>query len=247
MNSEHLIYIPRRAKIGITLLAVFVFLISVSIVFLSIFTKADAGLVSASLTLAQTCAAGLSVIALIFYTKLSVSVGFLRDRTASYLVKEIPEAFRIIDYNEPGFQELTDFYFPKKLNSNVKILIRYNDRNHYCQYRISAYGLEQRLYVQVNVKRIVISYFIDERIIKDSDIKSRIDYVTNAAEIAGYSFKYESIHDSAENSVTTQLRLFRTLSDEFLMNSGERLYIANDLASMTRALIRALPNGATVQ
>lgn len=241
MNSEHLVYIPRRAKIAITVLAVVIFAISVSIVVFSLLTKADVGLVTTSLTLAQTCAAGLSVIALIFYTKFSVSVAFLKERTASYLVQEIPDAMRIIAYDEDGFRELTSHYEPKPVSSNTKIFIQYNEGNHYCQYRVLAYGIDQRIYVQVNVKRMVVSYFLDSKAVEDAEIKLRLDYVVKAAEAAGYTYKYEQVHDSADRSVTTQLRLFRSLQDEFLMNSGERLYVANDLASMTRALIRALP------
>lgn len=241
MNSEHLVYIPRRSKIIITILAILIFFISISVVLFSLVNKVDSGLVTTALTLAQTCAAGLSVIALIFYTKFSVSVPFLRERTSSYLVREIPHALQIVDYAEDDFQELTASYVPKPVSSKTKILIKYDEGNHYCQYRILAYGVDQRLYVQVNVKRMVVSYFLSTVTVDDEELRRRLEYVVQAAETAGYTFKYEQVHDSADKSVTVQLRLFRSLPDEFLMNAGERLYVANDLASMTRALIRALP------
>lgn len=125
--------------------------------------------------------------------------------------------------------------------SKTKVLIKYDGGNHYCQYRILAYGIDQRIYVQVNVKRMVVSYFLDAKAVDDAEIKKRLDYVVTAAETAGYTYKYEQVHDSADGNVTVQLRMFRSLPDEFLVNAGERLYIANDFASMTRALIRALP------
>jgi hypothetical protein len=241
MNSEHIVYIPRRAKVIITVLAFFIFLLSISVVLFSLLTGVDASLVTTALTLAQTCAAGLSVIALIFYTKFSAGVAFLKERTATYLMKEIPEALRIVDCDEDDFRELDASYSAKPVSSRTRILIKYDDGNHYCQYRVLAYGLDQRLYVQVNVKRMVVSYFLAIGSMDDEEIRKRLEYVVKAAETAGYTYKYEHVHDSADRSVTVQLRLFRSLPDEFLVNAGERLYIANDLASMTRALIRALP------
>lgn len=88
---------------------------------------------------------------------------------------------------------------------------------------------------------MVVSYFLDVDSVMNEDIRKRLDYVVKAAESAGYIYEYEQVHDNAEKNVTVQLRLFRSLDEEFLMNSGERLYVANDFASMTRALMRALP------
>ena len=237
MNSEHLLYIPLRAKVIITTVAVLFFLASITIVLFLLVTRVDAGLVTTGLTLAQTCAAGLGVIALVFYTKFSVNVDFLKNKTETFILKELPEAMRIIEYQEDNFHNLDSNFFPKPIVATAKIAIKYDKGNHYCQYRVSAYGIDQRIYLQINVKRLVVSYFIDAGV----DIQNRLEYVVRAAETAGYTYKYESVHDSASGCVSAQLRMFRTLPDDFLVNAGERLYVANDFASMTRAMIRALP------
>ncbi|TZG36189.1 hypothetical protein [Agrobacterium sp. B1(2019)] len=237
MTNEHILYIPRRAKIVITVLAIFFFLLSIAVVLVLLNEKADAGVVTTGLTLAQTCAAGLGVIAIVFYTRFNVNVSFLKKRTEDFLIREIPDALRIVDYKDNLFTELTRSYRPNPLVTKTRIMASYDHGNHYCQYRVLAYGVEQKIYVQVNVKRFVVSYFLDAG---PASIQHRLTYVVGAAEAAGYSYKYEDVHDTAHGSVSAQLRLFKTLPDDFLVNASERLFLANDFASMTRALIRAL-------
>ncbi|CUX35252.1 MULTISPECIES: hypothetical protein [Agrobacterium] len=241
MTNEHILYIPRRAKIVITALAIFFFLLSIAVVLVLLNEKADAGVVTTGLTLAQTCAAGLGVIAIVFYTRFNVNVSFLKKRTEDFLIREIPDALRIVDYKDSLFTELTRAYRPNPLVTKTRIMANYDHGNHYCQYRVLAYGVEQKIYVQVNVKRFVVSYFLDADLAGEADIRQRLNYVVAAAEAAGYSYKYEDVHDTAHGSVSAQLRLFKTLPDDFLVNASERLFLANDFASMTRALIRALP------
>jgi hypothetical protein len=241
MGHEHLVYIPRPAKIFITILALLIFSISIGIVAYSLLYKADIGIVSTALTLAQTCAAGLSIIALIFFTKFSVSLEDLRDRTSRFLVVEIPQALQIVEHDEGDFEPIDKLYKPAATLSKVKMLIRHRKGGHDCQYQLHAYGKVQRIYVQTNVKRMVVSYYLNAESVEDPIIRERLDYVISAAETAGYTAEYKKVHDTADKTVTVQLRLFRSLPDEFLMSPSERLYIANDLASMTRALVRALP------
>lgn len=241
MSNEHILYIPRRAKIAITVLAIFFFLLSIAVVLFLLNEKVDAGVVTTGLTLAQTCAAGLGVIAVVFYTRFNVNVSFLKKRTEDFLIREIPDALRIVEYQEGHFGELTPSYRPNPLVTKTRLLVNYDQGNHYCQYRVLAYGVDQKIYVQVNVKRLVVSYFLDADPAEGADTRHRLEYVVRAAEAAGYTYKYEDVHDSAHRNVSVQLRLFKDLSDDFLVNASERLFLANDFASMTRALIRALP------
>ncbi len=241
MTNEHILYIPRRAKIVITVLAIFFFLLSIAVVLFLLNEKVDAGVVTTGLTLAQTCAAGLGVIAIVFYTRFNVNVSFLKNRTEDFLIREIPEALRIVDYKEANFGEITQSYRPNPLETKTRIMVSYDKGNHYCQYRVLAYGVDQKIYVQANVKRFVVSYFLDADLGGEADMRQRLSYVVGAAEAAGYRYSYEDVHDTAHGSVSAQLRLFRDLPDDFLVNASERLFIANDLASMTRAFIRALP------
>ncbi len=238
MNSDHLVYVPQRAKVIIVTLGIIAFLISLALVFFAIAKGVDGGIVSPALALAQTCAAGLSVIALIFYTRFSVNVAFLRERTSLFFTKELPEAMSIIEYKDEGFSDFNVNYQASSILTNVRIRIKYNKGVHFCQYVFECYGSEQRVHVQVNVKRMAVYYFLDASPEELESVRSRLAHVVNGAVAAGYAFSFEVVDDMAAKNQTVQLQLFRTLSDEFLMNSSERLYIANDFASMTRALIR---------
>lgn len=238
MNSDHLVYVPQRAKIIIVSLGIVAFVLSVTLVFFAIARGVDGGIVSPALALAQTCAAGLSVIALIFYTRFSVNVAFLRERTSVFFTKELPEAMVIVDYQDEGFSDFNVNYQAQSVLTKVKIRIKYSRGLHFCQYIFSCYGSEQRVHVQVNVKRMAVYYFLEVAAEELESVKARLAHVVNGAAAAGYTFSFEVVEDAAAKSRTVQLQLFRTLSDEFLMNSSERLYIANDFASMTRALIR---------
>jgi hypothetical protein len=241
MTHEHLLFIPRKAKIAITVIALCVFCASLLVVLLFLRDIDKNGAVSTALTLAQTAVAGLSVIAIIFYTKFTVDISDLKRRNSQFLTAELPKAMEIIEYQEPDFVEIDSGYQAPPVSSQVVLKIRHSRDTHYCNYIIEAYGTAQRVYVQVNVKRMVVSYFLDCASLDDEEMKSRLSYVVSAAETAGYRYEYSRVHDSAEGGVSIQLRLFRDLSDEFLVSPAERLFVANDFASMTRSLIRALP------
>jgi hypothetical protein len=246
VSQEHLLYIPQRIKILITAVALVFFILSLAVVGFLIFTGVDAGIVTTGLTLAQTCAAGLSVIALVFYTRVSVNVAYLKQNTDRYLVEELPQSMKIIDCEENSFVPLSEEYRSPPLKSKTQVLIKHEQGNHYCQYRVLAYGIALQIYVQVNVKRMVVSYFLRDDLMNLSDVKEKLEYVVKAAETAGYSYRYDTVYDNADISSFVQLRLFRDLPDDFLVNASERLFVANDFASMTRALIRALPTASTI-
>jgi len=244
MNSDNLIYIPAKAKFLIIILGVLTFLISIAIVFYSLIYQIDIGIVTTALTLAQTCAAGLSVIALVFFTKFSVDVDDLRSRMTHFLTEELPKSLNIVQYEDSGFQKLNRNYSPPNMLSQTEIEIDHHKGHHYCQYKIYAYGICLRAYVQINVHRIVVSYYLGTDPSKEEFYKEKLDYVVSGSVAAGFSYEYKMVHDRADGSDTLQLRMFRQLSEEFLMKPAERLYVANDFSSMTRALIRALPGAS---
>lgn len=246
MGNEHLVYIPKGAKIFIASMAVLIFFVSIGLVAYMLTNGAGDGIISTALVLAQTCAAGLSIVALIFFTKFSANIDDLRDKTTTFFVSEIPYALGMVEYDEGDFIELNQAYKPLETETKIRLFIRHRKGSHDCQYRLRAYGRDQRIYIQTNVKRMVVSYFLDSTSVEDKEIRERLDFVVTAAETAGYSHVYKKIHDTADKTVTIQLRLFRSLPDEFLMTPGERLFIANDFASMTKALMRALPEPSSV-
>jgi hypothetical protein len=240
MNHETLIYIPAKAKIFIIALGMIVFFISITLVFFSLYYKIDIGIVTTALTLAQTCAAGLSVIALVFFTKFSVDVDDIRSKITSFLVDEMPKSLRIVEYENAGFHKLNRNYSPPSLLTRTELEIDHYLGNHYCQYKIYAYNICLRVYVQINVQRMVVSYFLGNDPSEETLFRERLDYVVSGSVAAGFSYEYKMVHDKADNTDTLQLRMFRELSEEFLMKPAERLFVANDFASMTRALMRAL-------
>lgn len=241
---EQIVYLSAPARIALALIVAFVFLCSASLVAYLLWTHPSGreNIVAAGIALANTAATGLGFIVVLLMSRLTADVDDLRAKTDRFLLDELPDAFRTIDFVAPGFSSgkaprLDDA-------TRVKLEISFVRGTNYGNYRVEGFGLVQNVNVMLNVKRMVVSYaFPADYPIEAEQTKAAFGYVIDGAVHAGYQMEWREM--GGEDDKRIELRCFVNLKDDFLSNGLERLFWSSDVAIMTRSVMRARKNCET--
>lgn len=103
------------------------------------------------------------------------------------------------------------------------------------RYRFEWFGQALTVYVQLNVKRISVIYYLPESF--EAEVDSVFSATCIGARSAGWQMENYGKHRSdriGENISYCELAALRDLGDDFIHDPAERLFITNDLAAMTR-------------
>lgn len=237
--KEQLIYLSPKAKIALVVVAAFLFLTSITLVTYLLFRHPNGveNIISASLALAQACATACGFIIVLFFSRFSMNLDDIKQRNDNFLAQDLPEAMHNVEYAiAPPAQKRSTA--PGGLRK-TKVEVSFTEGTNLALYRVHAYGMEQNMSVMFNVKRIVISYQFPMAPISDwPAFQQRFAMTVAGAEHAGYRMEWREVVADDIGPHRMELRALGNLSEEFLVNPLDKLFTCNDIAIMTRSIIK---------
>jgi hypothetical protein len=166
-------------------------------------------------------------IAIIFLSFYEAGVSPLKKATEKVLTQLIPDV-------------LSNLESPASQNANKAFITTRFFQEHTCHYQIAladerAFLLE----IQLNVKKICVVFcFLQRRKLDFSDMENMLKHTLAGAKHEGYSANSVISHKELKGGHYSCLALYKNLPSDFLWNSAEKLYFAQDLQIMVQSMIR---------
>jgi len=100
------------------------------------------------------------------------------------------------------------------------------------------------LYLKANVRHITIKYFFDPALFSplddEKDFKTHFEQTLTGADSVGYTHKLIRRYHASRQADVLELSLYYRTEAEMLANPAERLFLSNDLRTMTASMLHTL-------
>ncbi len=182
----------------------------------------------------------------------------LRDRTAEILTGLIPEQLNLTADCAEEFETRSIFGFQKQLRrSATRVEVSFFPDECWADYTlyipVAVANARRiclvRVRIEINVRRANVDLFVPIVHHKPSGHDRHIRHLhecfphtINGAERAGYSVNAETVLRNTNRTEYECLVLIREFPDDFLWNSAEKLWFAQDLMFMLRAFVQEQPD-----
>ena len=236
--KDQIIYVSHGARIFIAAVVAFVFLCSISLVTYLLLQNPNGveNIVSAGISLAQTSATAVGFLVVLFFSRFSANLSDLREKSDRFFMEDIPASFATIDYEmeEPSSLPSPDL----RARGRAKVLTGFVRGTNLARYRVEALGKVQKMGIMMNINRVVVTYEFEPGLrFRDEDVLAVFEHATGGAAESGYTISWRLMGEDHYGQARVELRAARNLDDEFLLNPVQKLFICNDIAIMTRAVI----------
>lgn len=236
VDTQSLVFLSRKSKVLFSLAFVMLAIISLSLsLYYVFFIDAENDFVLMSLSIAQASIIGAGIFTLILFYQKSMNPEQLAELTNQILETLIPSKFKFIDFEDAVYSD-PDGYKSKTIQSNITVAIKHVKGVPFSYYKLKDLkGNELTIYIQLNVKRIVVVYFFDSEKIPQNELLQRFSSCIDGAKNTGYEcITGYGVKDGQNQS---ELKFFMgSLGEDFLNNSKGQLFLANDIAFMTRSI-----------
>jgi hypothetical protein len=166
----------------------------------------------------------------------------LLKEISTWLVKDFVRALEAID--TPFELDDTDWSTDKKLENCTMVHVRTDHVQGATSayYKISAFDTSLMMRITLNTYRFVVLLYVEEMENKNcEDLKSCLEIVTSGAKHVGFDVTFDKNTQSWSSGANLCEIYFRiTVPKDFLYNGTERLYWAQDIATMVRSSIITL-------
>lgn len=165
-------------------------------------------------------------IVILFLTFYEAGISPLKNATEKILIQLIPEVLCKLTVNtvhHDGKIQLEKIFLPA----------------HTCKYQIIFPDKrELKMELQLNVRKICVVFcFSLDRFIDFSDVENKLEHTLAGARHEGYTTNSVIIHKQAEGTYINSLVLYKNLPSDFLWNSAEKLYFAQDMQVMIQSMV----------
>lgn len=229
IDSKKIIYLPTWIKVSIvtTLALCLISAIYVSLSYIGIPEHSDWILLS--LSLAQLAATALVISLVLIFGEREENIEYLKVKTNLFLTHQLP---KVLEQIEDSTGEKV-----KSKTSKPNNIFGAN-------YELSTTNTKIKMWVGINVDRIIISYFIKSNN-NTAAIRDTFKYTFGGAETVGYKINYEEAKTIPHNEEI--LSIWCTwpaindssqLATELLSNPEKKLFIIQDIAMMTQSFLR---------
>lgn len=249
MNISDLTYIPRRIRRVLVFILTVTTVVSIGLFGYFAFLSPRDGIAEVALSASQTSLAGLVLVILVTYSLRMKGADEMQSLIDDFFVRDLHKALRFV-HVDPG--EMRAPENPRRLlrrktelTGRTKIMTDFRRGMNAASYELTGPGGEQQdLYIKASGRHIVVKYFFDPEAFDpandEAEFKSVFKVTIDGAISVGYTYEIiRRFHASREEDVL-ELTLYWTLDDEFFLDPGMRLFIRNDLRTMTSSVLHSL-------
>jgi hypothetical protein len=208
--------------------------------------KPDTALAIASLGAVQASLTGLVVVATVLFSFRMKQTRDIEKIIDSFFIDDMMTAFQSVHIAPPDFVAFTDARAFRKIVQPSRTLSHvstdFSPGRDAAGFRISeAAGPIYDIYLKVNIKHITVKYFFDAALYTaddaDAEFKRYFEQTLTGAQSVGYSFKLIRRYHASKQADVLELSLYLQCGADMLANPAERLFLRNDLRSMTASMI----------
>lgn len=225
----------RRTILGLLLLAT---VLAAGWVGWLLATGARDALVDAGLELFRVAAVGAALWFFLLMGQQAQSRADLMALTSEVLTHDIPASIRAYAVHDLAKTRNGQPPSTADVDAQVSVTVQHAADTPHARYVIEWFGVRQQVHIQLNVRQVSLVYYFPPAM---ADALGR-DFgdSTAGAKSAGWDLRFNGVQRDAHLPGTefhAELAARRALADDFLHNPTERLFISNDIAAMTRAMM----------
>ncbi|MEO8777749.1 MAG: hypothetical protein ABI389_03675 [Rhodanobacter sp.] len=257
-DQRSLSRVPIRVRRQILFLLSLVVLVTVAVVVYLAVAGVRETVISVFIEILRVLIIALAVWSFFLLVQKARSRDDLLASISEILEQEVPSGFRSYAKRAPPFsslvgsrkavQKLSLGVDPDDHSELSDIQIAHEAGTTQARYRFEWFGQTLTVYVQLNVKRMSVIYYLPEGILTSVD--SMFSATCIGAQSAGWSMVNYGRHRSdlvGENVSYCELAALRDLTEDFIHDPAERLFITNDLAAMTRNVALTLSRNSKAE
>lgn len=229
IDSKKIIYLPKWIKILTvsTLILCLASAIYVCLAYVGVPEHSDWILLS--LSLAQLAATALIISLVLIFGEREENIEYLKEKTSLFLKNQLP---KVLDKIEDS------------TGAKVKTTASETNNIFGANYELKTENTKIKMWVGINVDRIIISYFI-KRTISTEKTREIFKYTFGGAESVGYKVNFEEAKTISHNEEILSIWCtWPTINDssqlatDLLSNPEKKLFIIQDIAMMTQSFLR---------
>lgn len=242
MRTENLLFVPTSVKVfALTILTLAIAFSAGLTTYYIFWIDAEANFVLASLSIFQATTSAAAIALIFFFSRRSLGRKALLKETTKWLTCDLRESLEIIDL--PFDPDPTTWTIDKEAAdlSRASVKIEHLKGGSVAHYLVSAFDVNIFFRITLNSHRFIILYYIP------SESEDGLKQIANATEIVASGARllnYETKYVKSEEFV--QIYFFREVKRNFLVDSSERLFWSQDIATMTRSLILQLKKNSLI-
>ncbi len=240
MRTENLLFLPPAVKVVAILILVAAIIFSGTLTAYYVFwIDAENTFVLAALSVFQVTTSGAAIVLVLFFSRRALGRDALMKETTKWLIKDLKSALDLIDLPfNPNPNHWSTAQKAAKL-SRASVTLEHQNGANAAHYLVSAFDVKLFMRITLNSHRFIVLYYVPSR--SDDDIRrveDATDIVLSGARLAGYDSRI-AVSPAPWDPATRFVEIYciKEVKRGFLMDSSERLYWSQDIATMTRSLI----------
>ncbi len=249
MDYKYLTYTPRWVKTTAIIILLITSIFSFCVIVISWNEPNRLILIEPAMTMMQISLSALAILLMIIFSQIGATPERFNEECERFLSYFLPKRLEQIDFIWPDFNKIESGIGERVKNtfsssllvpeSITKIKIQKPKNVPFALYKITAYETEMTLFVQVNVKEIVVKYFIpvSESNIDLANKVSDLSFDGSERDRGYYVAKSDKNIAQFGNIRCLETQLSWSLDNDFLLSGSDKLFVANTISLVTRAFL----------
>lgn len=190
------------------------------------------------LSLTQVSASALIILLIAFYSEQNITPKRLEYAAKDFVEVILPNAFGDLDFETQDFREYSSKLLNQKFFTKTRVKISKHSRNS-ALYKIEAKGSSIMMFVKVNVKSLLVIYFVPILIGQSTEeVKHKLKNCFDTTSNLGYNvLYYNTIFSNFDGLEYTEIAVMKNVESNFLINPFEKVHYSQDVCSMTHSFI----------
>jgi|GEM_PF-2116169 len=197
----------------------------------------------------QTAVTGLVVVALLLFSFRMKQTQDIQRIIDNFFIEDVMMALQGVETEQAPFVRFTNARQFKRNVAHSKTLSEVS--TDFCRGRDAASfvihttdGGTFDLYLKVNVRHIAVKYFFDPALFRpdeeEKEFMAAFHQTLVGAHSVGYTHKLIRRYHASKRAEVLELSLYNHVPADMLASASERLFLRNDLRTMTASMLHSL-------
>ena len=237
MDAKQFLYIPKWVRVASFILLGFMVLAGCGVGWYVLVKGGRSELVQVALSIVQVAGSGLVIALVAFYSFRQAHASKLEKLTQDWLKKDLVGSLEAVgapasNGNLSGSARLK---VPSFIRAEVDVAVV---QGNMAFYRVFARNTAITMCVRLKVREVLVIYFLPHGPLTGPLLETQLTQCFGVSKNTGYQLVFGEAHSLGfDDRSYHQFTLQQKLKDDFLVDTLEKLYLAQDIASMTHAFI----------